>query len=476
MTTDSTIRVRLQPLDAVPGDFAGNARRVLDAARRADADGIDALAVPAESIAPAPATRLGVPSPWPGRHASEIAAATGWLLRELPPRLLLAGPVPTPPAWPAALALDASTVPFSLAPAPADAPGRILLRVNLHGAFDGLVCPGEASATAPDGAPVAANRPFSGDPLDLAVSASSLSPSILPLDPASAASSAPPPPPEALLWDALVLAIRGYVEKNRFPGAFVSLSGGIDSALVAALAVDALGPSRVLAATFPSGFTSTETLSDARELARRLGIPCPVVPIGRAYDLLMSELPSPDVFPAAPPLPGTLVSENLQARIRGLFTMALSNRHGHLVLATGNRSEGLTGYCTLYGDTCGGFAPLRDVYKTEVFALARHRNARTPSAPPIPQTTIDRPPSAELRPGQKDSDSLPPYPLLDALLRALAEDGLAPDAAARRAGAPLATAQRVARLLARSEFKRRQTPPGPVLRPPVRLPLTAFPC
>ncbi|MBR6021343.1 MAG: NAD(+) synthase, partial [Kiritimatiellae bacterium] len=214
----------------------------------------------------------------------------------------------------------------------------------------------------------------------------------------------------ATLWDTLVRAVRDFVDAHRFPGAFVSLSGGIDSALVATLAVDALGPSRVLSATYPSPYTSRETLADALETARRLGIPCPVVPIEPAFRALADALPPPASYPAAPPLPGNLVEENLQARVRGLLNMALSNRHGHAVLCTGNRSEGLTGYCTLYGDTCGAFAPIRDVYKTEVFALARHRNARTPDAPPIPVSTIERPPSAELRPDQKDSDSLPPYP------------------------------------------------------------------
>lgn len=465
---DNPALLRLQPLAANPGGLSGNASRILDAARRAAADGISVLAVPAESLAPLPGSLL-LPesSPDAPRLAARARDAIPGLLASLPPSIRLAGldGLPDPPSLP--FTLDASTRPFRTFPlsAPPPASPRPLARVNLLGACDSLVCDGSAAVFAPDGSPIAANRPFSGAPLDIALDAGTLRPLSPPI---------PEPSSAALLWDALVLAIRDYADKNRFPGAFVSLSGGIDSAVVATLAVDALGSSRVSAATFPSSVTSSETLSDALELARRLSIPCPVIPIAPAFDLLSSLLPPPSAYPL-PPLPGTLLEENLQSRIRGLLVMALSNRHGHLVLATGNRSEGLTGYCTLYGDTCGGFAPIRDVLKTEVFALAKYRNSLTPSAPPIPQSTIDRPPSAELRPGQRDSDSLPPYPDLDPLLAALVDRALPPADAATAANLSLETALRVAKLLSRSEYKRRQTPIGPSLRPPARLPATPLP-
>jgi len=276
------------------------------------------------------------------------------------------------------------------------------------------------------------------------------------------------------LWPLLVAAVRDFVDTRGFSGAFVSLSGGIDSAIVAALAVDALGSSRVFAATYPSACTSNETLADAIETAYRLGIPCPVVSIESACRLLTDLLPPPTAYAGAGLAEGAPVAENLQARIRGLLNMTLSNRHGLAVLCTGNRSEALTGYCTLYGDTCGAYAPLRDVYKTEVYALADHCNARASGTPPIPAGVIARAPTAELRPGQKDTDTLPPYPLLDRILSALADDPDDPlppnEDVARQAEASPTEVLRVRTLLVGSAFKRLQAPPGPQLRPTPAVP------
>ncbi|MBQ9344670.1 MAG: NAD(+) synthase [Kiritimatiellae bacterium] len=289
------------------------------------------------------------------------------------------------------------------------------------------------------------------------------------------------------LWSALTFALRQYVELCHFPGALVALSGGIDSALVATLAVDALGTGRVWGVTMPSTVTSSETLSDAHDLARRLHIPCLTLPIADPVASLQTALEQaigagggawPGASPLPPPLQNSLMSENLQARVRGTLVMSLSNLYGHLVLATSNRSESLTGYSTLYGDMCGGYAPICDLAKTDVFALSRWRNAQPaaacgPAGPePIPPSTIERPPTAELRPGQKDSDSLPPYDLLDPLLDAYVDRRM-----------PLAslpcdrpTALRLQSLVTRSEYKRRQAAPGPRLRhpsPPLPL-LSAF--
>jgi len=273
------------------------------------------------------------------------------------------------------------------------------------------------------------------------------------------------------VYQALCLGLRDYVNKNGFNRALVAISGGIDSALVAALAVDALGASRVVGVTMPSRYSSTGTYDDAHELGKRLGIEFYDVPIRRIHDVYLEEM-SP-LWPGK--LPDT-TEENLQARIRGNMVMALSNKFGWLVLTTGNKSELATGYCTLYGDMAGGFAPLKDVPKTLVFALSRWRNAQSPETPPIPESTIERPPSAELRPDQKDEDSLPPYAVLDPIIERyverdwsaekIAADGFDPDVVAR-----------VIRLIDGNEYKRRQGPPGIKITPKAfgrdrRLPIT----
>ncbi len=227
---------------------------------------------------------------------------------------------------------------------------------------------------------------------------------------------------DADLWDALVMGLRDYVRKNGFRTVALGLSGGIDSALVLAIAVDALGAQNVHAVMMPSPYTAGISLEDAREMARRMNV---------RYDEI-SILPEFESFKASlKPLfdgkPEDITEENIQARIRGVMLMALSNKHGHLILTTGNKSEYATGYCTLYGDMCGGFAPIKDVVKTKVFEMARWRNAHDPfktGANPIPERIITRPPSAELRADQTDQDSLPPYEVLDAIIERYMENDM----------------------------------------------------
>jgi len=273
------------------------------------------------------------------------------------------------------------------------------------------------------------------------------------------------------VYQALCLGLRDYVNKNGFNRAVVAISGGIDSALVAAMAVDALGADRVIGLTMPSRYSSTGTHSDAHELGKRLGIEFYDVPIRRIHDLYLEEI-SP-LWPGK--LPDT-TEENLQARIRGNIVMALSNKFGWLVLTTGNKSELATGYCTLYGDMAGGFAPLKDVPKTLVFELSRWRNAQSPENPPIPVSTIDRPPSAELRPDQKDEDSLPPYAILDPIIERYVERDFSADKIISD-GFDAEIVARVIRLIDGNEYKRRQGPPGIKITPKAfgrdrRLPIT----
>jgi NAD+ synthase (glutamine-hydrolysing) len=262
---------------------------------------------------------------------------------------------------------------------------------------------------------------------------------------------------DAQLWQALVMGVRDYIGKNGFPGAILGLSGGIDSALVLAIAVDALGKDKVRAVMMPSPYTADISCIDARDMAARLGV---------RYDEI-SIVPEFEAFNAslAPLFEGCRIDtteENIQARIRGTLLMALSNKFGSIVLTTGNKSEMATGYCTLYGDMAGGFAVIKDVFKTRVFDLARWRNAHDPCGTghsPIPERIITRPPSAELRPDQKDQDSLPPYEVLDDILQRYME-GDQPIADIVAAGFDVATVEKVTRLVKINEYKRRQSPVG----------------
>ncbi len=267
-----------------------------------------------------------------------------------------------------------------------------------------------------------------------------------------AGSVAPVPSLEAQAWSALVTGVRDYLGKNGFPGAIIGLSGGIDSALVLAVAVDALGADRVRAVMMPSPYTADISWIDARDMAARLGVRYDEIAIAPMFDAFRTSL-----APQFAGLPEDTTEENLQARIRGTLLMALSNKTGAIVLTTGNKSEMATGYCTLYGDMAGGFAVIKDVAKTLVYRLAEWRNAQ--GAEIIPRRIITRPPSAELRPDQTDQDSLPPYDVLDAILARYMEEDQGIDEIVA-AGFERTTVERVARLIRVNEYKRRQAPVG----------------
>jgi NAD+ synthase (glutamine-hydrolysing) len=318
--------------------------------------------------------------------------------------------------------------------------GVPLVHCNLVGGNDSLVFDGASTAFDARGRLVGAARRFEEDFWTIDV-------------PGGRGPGAPELSAIPGLRRALVLALADYARKCGFRSAVLGLSGGIDSAVTAALAVEALGSERVLGIAMPGPYSSEGSLRDAKDLAARLGIRCAVVPIGDVLDaygrtlagLVGVESPSP-------------TEENLQARIRGAILMALSNRFGHLVLSTGNKSEIAVGYCTLYGDMAGGYALLSDVPKTLVYALAREINRDEEL---IPQSSIDKEPSAELAPNQKDTDALPPYSQLDPLIEAMVDRFLPYDEAARRTGVPPSVARKIADRISRNEYKRRQMPPGP---------------
>ena len=280
------------------------------------------------------------------------------------------------------------------------------------------------------------------------------------------------------VWRALTLGVRDYVEKNGFPGVILGLSGGVDSAIVAVLAVDALGPERVRVVMMPSDYTADISLADAEELADNLGLTLETIALRAGMDAFDSMLEAS--------LEGTemdVTEENIQSRLRGMILMALSNKFGNMVLATGNKSEYAAGYSTLYGDMCGGFAPIKDVWKTEIFKLCEWRNTALPrgvlgpDGEVIPRRIITRPPSAELRPDQQDTDSLPPYDILDAILIALTEEMADTDTIVSR-GYERETVERVSAMIFRTEYKRFQAAPGPKVTPRAfgrdrRLPLTS---
>ena len=269
------------------------------------------------------------------------------------------------------------------------------------------------------------------------------------------------------VYSALVIGLRDYANKNGFPGIVLGLSGGVDSALTAVIAVDALGRDKVVGVRLPSAFTGAVSMDEAQKVADRLGIRLLTVPIGS-----VAERAEQTLAPVFEGRPRDVAEENLQARIRGLLLMGLSNKFGWMLLSTGNKSEMSVGYATLYGDMCGGFSVLKDIYKTDVYGLSRWRNAQRPApavAPlgpegeVIPERTLTRAPTAELRPDQTDQDSLPPYDQLDAILRGLIEEEESVDALSKMA--PRDLVARVQQMLYTAEYKRRQAPPGVKVSP-----------
>ena len=334
-----------------------------------------------------------------------------------------------------------------------------LAYVNMTGGQDDLVFDGDSIVVNADGAVIARAPQFEDGVMvvDVDVATGTSKPDVIisedsveiakPLIPGIAHRLGD----EEEMWNAIVVGLRDYVAKNGFKSVLVGLSGGIDSALVAALAIDALGPDRVHGVAMPSKYSSDHAIEDAQAMAANTGLGFRVVEIQKMVD----------AFRVQVELTG-LAEENLQARVRGTTLMGLSNQHGHLVLATGNKSELACGYSTLYGDAVGGYAPIKDIYKTDVWALSRWRNQIAKEAgevPPIPENSITKEPSAELRPDQKDSDSLPEYEILDKVLKAYVDDDLGRDALIA-AGFDKELVMRVIAMVDKAEYKRRQYPPG----------------
>lgn len=337
--------------------------------------------------------------------------------------------------------------------------GAPLVYVNMTGGQDDLVFDGDSIVVNASGAVIARAPQFEDGIMvvDIEAATHSSTPDVvISDDPVTLERTLTPGIAHRLgdeeeMWNAIVVGLRDYVAKNGFHSVLVGLSGGIDSALVAALAVDALGPDRVHGVGMPSKYSSEHSLADARQLAANTGLGFRVVEIQKMVDSYIKELA----------LTG-LAEENVQARVRGTTLMGISNQEGHLVLATGNKSELACGYSTLYGDAVGGYAPIKDIYKTDVWALSRWRNQVAREAgetPPIPENSINKEPSAELRPDQKDSDSLPEYEILDRVLKAYVDDDLGRDALIA-AGFDKDLVMRVIGLVDRAEYKRRQYPPG----------------
>jgi NAD+ synthase (glutamine-hydrolysing) len=326
----------------------------------------------------------------------------------------------------------------------ASASGAAVVYLNLVGGQDELVFDGASVVIGPDGEVLHRSPQFEEDLFLVEVPVAGD-------ERVFSGGLAPPLDPTEEVYRALCLGLADYCGKNGFAGVVIGLSGGIDSALTAAIAADALGPGSVWGVAMPSRFSSQHSVDDARALAENLGIRFDVISIDDVYGAHLDSL--------AATFAGTdfgVAEENLQARTRGATLMAISNKHGPMVLATGNKSEMAAGYATLYGDMVGGYSVLKDVFKTLVYDLARWRNK---DGEVIPQSSIDKPPSAELRPDQKDSDTLPPYEVLDAILERYVEDdmGMAEIIAD---GYDPATVTRVTRMVDRNEYKRRQAAPG----------------
>ena len=369
--------------------------------------------------------------------------------------------------------LDKDDVRLPLVQRRAAEAGAFVAYVNMIGAQDELVFDGDSMVVTPNGRllaraaqfaeelltidldlPAATDQPLpDGTPGGMRVARTVIEGELAPLgDHRLTGSVAPRITDEAEVWQALVVGLRDYVRKNGFRSVIIALSGGIDSTVVATIAVDALGPNQVYGVSMPSSHSSQHSRDDAADLAQRTGLHYRVEPIQPMVDAFLSNIA----------LSGLAV-ENLQARVRGVILMALSNQDNHLVLTTGNKSELAVGYSTLYGDSVGGFNPIKDVPKTLVWRLAEWRNAeadRRGETPPIPRNSITKPPSAELRPGQLDTDSLPDYTELDAILADYVDGDLGRDALLA-AGHDAAVVDRVLRMVDLAEYKRRQSAPGP---------------
>lgn len=355
--------------------------------------------------------------------------------------------------------------------------GVYVASVNQLGGNDDLIFDGHALVYSPMGELIAAGRGFSDEQLVMEVPAEPRVPGA----PAAARPSAPGTPhsspcilldsPDRLLFEALTLGIRDYLRKTGFRQAIIGLSGGIDSALTAVLAVAALGPQNVLGVSMPGQYSSEHSRTDAYDLAKRLAIRCPTIPIDQpfagfheALDRAFGELGYPPLGRSLP----DICEENVQSRVRGSILMALSNRTGAMVLTTGNKSELAVGYCTLYGDMNGGLAVLSDVSKQLVYRLSRWINANHAlcglttqgGGPPIPERSITKPPSAELRPDQTDQDTLPPYDVLDQIIERYIERHESPRRIIEETGTDPATVQRVVRMIDIAEYKRKQTAVG----------------
>ena len=334
-----------------------------------------------------------------------------------------------------------------------------LAYVNMTGGQDDLVFDGDTIVVDADGSLIARAPQFEDGlmVIDLDVKLASSDPDLIISEPPILkykkliAGAAPRLDELAQIWQALVVGLRDYVVKNNFPSVVLGISGGIDSAVVAAIAADAIGPERVHGIALPSKYSSDHSLSDAKTLAMAIGLKYRIIEIEPMVQSFISNLG----------LAG-LAEENVQARVRGTTLMGLSNQEGHLVLATGNKSELAVGYSTLYGDAVGGYAPIKDLYKTQVWDLARWRNQQAINegqAAPIPVNSINKEPSAELRPGQKDTDSLPDYKVLDQILHIyIDQDGGRPGAIS--AGFDAGLVDRIVQMVDRAEYKRRQYPPG----------------
>ncbi len=331
---------------------------------------------------------------------------------------------------------------------------------NVTGGQDELIFDGRSVVIGPNGGVVARAKAFATDMLIVDIDPDETEPTALRLEPIEAEVEE--------MYDALKLGLRDYIRKNGFTDVVLGLSGGIDSALTAVLAADALGAEHVHGVLMPSRYSSEGSVADAHELARITGIDTLTIPIEEPVSAMERAL-----APAFGELPEDVTEENLQARVRGVLLMALSNKFGWLVLATGNKSELSVGYSTLYGDMVGGFAPIKDVFKTKVFELAVWRNLR---GRVIPEATIEKPPSAELRPDQTDQDSLPPYKVLDAILVAYVEHDRSAEEIVGQ-GYDAATVERVVHMVDAAEYKRRQGPIGIKITPKAfgkdrRMPIT----